>query len=87
MVPRVTTVRVVPPYGLNLTFEDGTTGFIDFRPYLYQRETGVFAELRDPERFARVWVDPEAETIVWPNGADIDPYVLYEMAHSNAGTL
>ncbi len=86
MIPRVTAVQVVPPYGLNLTFEDETGGFIDFRPLLYERQTGVFAELRDPDLFAMVWVDHEADTIVWPNGADIDPYVLYEKAHTSAGT-
>lgn len=84
MVPRVTTVEVIPPYGLRLTFEDDTSGFIDFRPLLFERETGVFAELREPANFAKVWVDRELDTIVWPNGADIDPYVLYEKAHQSA---
>jgi hypothetical protein len=27
--------------------------------------------------FAKVHVDPEAGTIVWPNEADVDPLVLY----------
>ena len=39
--------------------------------------------LRDPDYFAQVRVDPEAGTIVWPNGVDLDPQVLhgdYELA-------
>ncbi len=84
MIPRAIAVEVIPPYGLRLSFEDGTSGFIDFRALLFERETGVFAELRDPADFAQVRVDLEADTIVWPNGADIDPYVLYEKAHRSA---
>jgi len=41
---------------------------------------GVFAALQDPAFFARVSVDREAGTIVWPNGADLDPDVLFETA-------
>jgi len=29
------------------------------------------------EEFAKVSVDPEAGTIVWPNGADLSPSMLY----------
>ena len=36
-----------------------------------------FEPLRDPEFFAEVRVDPEAHTVVWPNGADLDPLVLH----------
>jgi len=81
MYPVVTTVQVIAPYTLRLTFTDDTSGEIDCRPWLFRREVGLFAELRDPALFARVWVDHEAETIVWPNGADVAPETLYEEAH------
>jgi uncharacterized protein YnzC (UPF0291/DUF896 family) len=44
---------------------------------------GVFAPLRDPEYFAKVKVDTEATTVVWPNGADLAPETLYEEARKN----
>src|SRR6266700_1002901 len=44
---------------------------------LYLRFEGVFAPLKDPATFAQVRVHPEVGTIVWPNGADLDPDVLY----------
>jgi len=37
----------------------------------------VFEPLRDPAYFAKLRVDPELGTVVWPNGADLDPDVLY----------
>ena len=37
----------------------------------------MFEPLREPEEFRKVTVDPELGTIVWPNGADLDPDVLH----------
>jgi hypothetical protein len=33
--------------------------------------------LQDPAYFAKVRVDPELGTVVWPNGYDLDPDVLH----------
>jgi hypothetical protein len=48
---------------------------VDLGPHLQFR--GLFERLQDPRYFATVRVDPDAATIFWPNGADIDPVVLY----------
>ena len=60
---------------LHLRFEDGVEGVVDLAPHLSFH--GVFEPLRDPAYFALVRVDPELGTVVWPNGADLDPDVLY----------
>jgi hypothetical protein len=36
--------------------------------------------LQDVDYFSRVAVDPEAGTLVWPNGVDFCPDVLYAEA-------
>ena len=41
---------------------------------------GVFAPLEDVEFFKKVTVDPEIGTLVWPNGVDFCPDVLYSQA-------
>lgn len=71
-------VEVIDEYKLRLTFEDGIVGDVSFD----EREwTGVFEPLRDPQRFARVCVDPGCGTIVWPEyGLDMAPEPLYEEA-------
>ena len=48
---------------------------IDFFPVLRGE---LFGPLRDPAFFARVMIDPEVKTIVWPNGADFDPATLHD---------
>lgn len=60
---------------LHLRFEDGVEGVVDLGAHLSFR--GVFEPLRDPAYFAQVRVDPELGCVVWPNGADLDPDVLY----------
>jgi hypothetical protein len=74
-VYRVTGFQKVGPFTLRVEFEDGTTQEIDFRPVL----TGeIFGPLADPAVFDQVSLDPEAGTLVWPNGADFDPATLHD---------
>ena len=79
MFPRVNGVRHAGEYRLELSFTDGTTSEIDLRGRIAGRG-GVFRPLRDIEFFKQVHVDPEARTIVWPNGVDFCPDVLYSLA-------
>ena len=72
----ITDVEVLHDHVVRLRFADGVEKSIDLDPYLHGP---VFAELRsDSAVFASVKVDPDAGTIVWPNGADLAPDVLYE---------
>ena len=43
----------------------------------YQLFSGIFAPLQDRATFAQVEIHPELGTLVWQNGADLDPDVLY----------
>ena len=71
-------IRKVEPTGefcVRLEFTDDTIKEIDLEPFL---RGPVFEPLRrDPEQFRRVRVDERMGTIIWDNGADIDPDVLY----------
>ena len=73
--PRVTSVKPLHDFVVQLSFTDGVVREVDLLPYL---RGPVFEEMRtDPVKFRDVHVDAELGTIVWPNGADIDPDVLY----------
>ena len=82
MEPRISRVHVTGPFQLVLDFTDGTSGSVDLASWIGGRG-GVFAALQDQAYFARVAVNPEAGTIVWPNGVDLDPDMLYEAAHNS----
>jgi hypothetical protein len=81
MFPRITRVQVVGAFRVALDFTDGSHGVVDLGPWLAGRG-GMFAPLQNPTVFAQVTVDREAGTIVWPNGTDLDPDMLYEAAHA-----
>ncbi len=78
MLKDVVEVNPLADYRLHLRFEDGATGEIDLAELVEFR--GVFAPLADRAFFDRVCVDPSLGTVVWPNGADLDPDVLYSLA-------
>ena len=63
-----------------LRFSDGETREVDLAEELWGP---MFEPLREnPELFRQVRVDDELGTIVWPNGADMDPVVLRGEAQS-----
>ena len=75
MMIDVIEVRPMGEHRVFIRFEDGVQGEIDIAELIAFE--GVFAALRDPARFAEVRVHPELGTVYWPNGADLDPDVLY----------
>jgi hypothetical protein len=71
----ITAAEVIGDHQLRLTFLDGTVGAVDLRGEAW---VGVFAELADPAYFARVTLDSEMGTVIWPNGADMAADALYD---------
>jgi len=72
---RVRAVRPLESFEVEVTFTNGVVRRLDLRPYL---DGPVFEPLlRDPEAFRAVFVEPIGRTLAWPNGADLDPDVLY----------
>ena len=80
-IHRVTSVKAVPPYTLQLTFADGLSRTINFEPVLAGE---LYGPLRDPAIFAQVRLDPEVHTVVWPIGADFDPATLHDWPEHEA---
>ena len=71
----ITAATVVRHGVLELTFRDGLKGEVDV---LDRMRGPVFEEARTPEGFAKVAVDTDTGTVLWPGGADLAPDTLYE---------
>jgi hypothetical protein len=68
-------VTALEGYHVRLRFEDGVVGELDLSAVM--KFEGVCAPLKNLDRFRELGVHPVLGTIYWPNGADLDPAVLY----------
>lgn len=59
-----------------LRFSNGTEGEVDLESQLFGP---MFEPLRDLVQFRTMRCDPDANTIVWDNGADLAPEFLHEL--------
>jgi len=74
-IHRVRSFTIEAQYTLRVRFDDGSEQTIDFRPVLVGE---LFGPLKNLAVFEQVRIDPEVQTLVWPNGADFDPATLHD---------
>ncbi len=84
MIPKVKAARYVKQYQVWVQFADGTVGTVDLSAEL---SGPVFEPLKSLSEFRKVTVDPELETLTWPNGADFAPEFLYEAVVARHGSV
>ena len=65
-------------YLIELEFDDGQRGTVDFAKYLERR--GVFERFRDLEFFRSFAINKELGVLTWGNEIDIAPETLYAEA-------
>jgi hypothetical protein len=65
-------------YKIEVTFEDGASGIVDFSKYLL--EGGVFERFNDIEFFKNFKINEELGVLTWGDEIDIAPETLYSEA-------
>jgi hypothetical protein len=75
MILHVVDAQYERDYILRLKFNDGAEGLVDLAGQLYGE---MFEPLKDLSKFRSFKVDPELNTIVWENGADLAPEFLHK---------
>src|SRR5437773_1773939 len=71
----ITDAKYLGGYRLWLSFNDGLSGELDLAHRLHGE---VFEPLKDMRLFGQVRFEPEMDTIVWPNGANLAPEYLHD---------
>ena len=83
MLHDVITAVYKDDYRIELTFDDGARGVVDFTPYL--QRGGIFKRFRDIVFFREFRVDAELGALTWPDEIDVAPETLY--AHATGSPL
>lgn len=65
-------------YKIEVTFEDGATGIVDFEEYL--EKGGVFNKFKDIDFFKNFSINEELGVLAWADEIDIAPETLYAKA-------
>jgi hypothetical protein len=81
MMIKVTEVKPLENYRLEISFNTGETRVFDVSPYL---DKGIFTELRDPSCFRSVRL--AFGSIAWPNDQDFGPESLYVESRDKKGS-
>ena len=78
MTPDVVSGKYLKEYKIELSFENGKKGIVDFSKYL--RLGGIFERFKDMEYFKNFRIYENLGVITWNNELDISPETLYSEA-------
>jgi len=73
----ITDVEYDSEFKLNLQFEDDSWRVADLEKHL---DGEVFKPLQNLFSFRTAHLNPDVDTVVWDNGADMSPDFLYEIS-------
>lgn len=72
----ITKATYIRDFIVKIEFNDKNVFEVDLRGHLVG---GILESLNDVSLFSKLSYDPELETVVWENGADLAPEFLYEL--------
>lgn len=76
MLKDIVRAKYLGGYKIEIEFEDGKTGVVDFENMVEMK--GVFKRLRKIDYFKKFYLNKELGTLCWPDGQDIAPETIYE---------
>jgi len=74
----IISAKYVDGYRIELTFENGRSGVVDFATFI--SKGGAFSRLSDLDFFKRFQVNEELGVITWEQEIDVAPEILYSEA-------
>lgn len=73
---RLTSIKPLMNYKIEVVFNDGTKGCIDMKKLILSDKAGIFAELKDNNLFNQAYL--EHGVLTWPGEIDLAPDAMYE---------
>ncbi len=78
---RLTKVKPLPNYELEVEFNDGTHGFVEMIALIMSDRAGVFAALKDKKLFNQAYL--EYGVLTWPGEIDLAPDAMHDAVKKN----
>jgi hypothetical protein len=78
---RLTKIRSLKDYKLEVDFIDGTHGLVEMKQLIIGKKAGVFAKLIDVNIFNQVYLEYGVAT--WPGEIDLAPDAMYDEIKNN----
>ncbi|EKE01789.1 MAG: hypothetical protein ACD_21C00052G0007 [uncultured bacterium] len=78
---RLTKVKPLQDYNLEVEFIDGAHGFVEMKQLIMSSKAGVFAKLMDVNTFNRAYL--EYGVVTWPGEIDLAPDAMYNEIKRN----
>jgi hypothetical protein len=78
---RLTKVKPLPHYKLEVEFNDGTHGFVEMLSLIMSDHAGVFAVLKDEDVFNQAHL--EYGVLTWPGEIDLAPDAMHDAVKKN----
>ncbi|WP_035989367.1 DUF2442 domain-containing protein [Leptolyngbya sp. KIOST-1] len=79
MFLHIVSIDYLGAYKLRLVFNNQTVQEVDLAQELYGE---IFEPLKDVNFFRQVFLNPETNTIQWPNSANFAPEFLYDLGQN-----
>jgi len=73
---RLTKVKPLADYALEVEFNDGMHGFVEMAQLITGKRAGIFAALKDTDVFNKVYL--EYGVITWLGEIDLAPDAMYD---------
>jgi hypothetical protein len=77
-MPKLTLAKYIEHHRVFIRFDDGAEGVVDFLPRL-RDQAGIGRDLLSTSLFENFRIDHDWNTLVWNNGWDVAPDVLYQL--------
>ena len=73
---RLTKIKPLPNYEIEVEFNDGTHGFVEMITLIMSNRAGVFAALKDLKLFNQAHL--EYGVLTWPGEIDLAPDAMHD---------
>ena len=72
----ITKAKYQKDYQIFLSFDDGLSGVVDLKNFLFEKKHSAFERLKDIKQFKKFLVD---ETLIWGDDLDLAPEYLHQL--------